>query len=148
LKNHAVSTFPLASGLLTEYPEIARLSEESSMAIQIRQNCLLLVLFVFTSTLFFLAAGVHGGQVSVSIEGKAFHPSQVTVSKGDTVAWTNKGDTTHTVTSGSDCSSSGEFNHWLAPRESFSYTFEKKGEFPYFSIPFCQQNMTGTVVVE
>ncbi len=87
-------------------------------------------------------------EIQIAVKDNSFEPRQITIQKGQTVKWTNEGQNTHTVTSGTDCSKNGQFNSWIAPGESFTHTFEKTGEYPYFCIPHCAKDMTGTVIVE
>lgn len=68
-------------------------------------------------------------------------PSSISVSLSETVTWTNKDDTEHTVTSRSnDIFNSGLFG----TNQSFSHQFTINGAFDYF----CQLHpwMTGTVI--
>lgn len=70
-----------------------------------------------------------------------FVPNTISVDLSNTVTWTNKDDTEHTVTS----KSSGAFNSGLfGANQSFSHQFTEDGTFEYF----CQLHpwMTGTVV--
>jgi plastocyanin len=84
---------------------------------------------------------------------KAFAPNPISAKVGDTVTWTNKDTTFHTITSGtgpSDPSKAKEFDSGistlLAPGKTFSHTFKTAGEVPYF----CQVHptMIGKVVVK
>ena len=83
---------------------------------------------------------------TITSDVRDFTLESLTVPVGDVIAWTNRGDTAHTVTSGTSPSpdgtwDSGSFNSG----QSFSFAFENAGEFAYFcSIhPF----MTGTITV-
>jgi plastocyanin len=84
----------------------------------------------------------------------AFAPNPINANVGDTVTWTNKDSTPHTVTSGTGGSSgtpdgkfdsSPGFNPLMAPQQTFSHTFEEAGEFPYY----CGLHpvMVGTVII-
>jgi plastocyanin len=80
--------------------------------------------------------------VEVSIEGFAFSPKSITVSKGTTVVWTNMDSIQHTATS-----DEGLFNSGLLSKgESWNYTFNEEGNYDYHCIP--HPNMKGTIVVE
>ena len=81
--------------------------------------------------------------LEVTIADFAFTPSNLAVSVGDTVTWTNTDSVPHTVTQ--NPSGSGFQSGTIASGESFSFTFEEVGEFTYF----CEfhPNMTGTIVV-
>ena len=81
----------------------------------------------------------------VKIVGNAgsnsFSPDPVEVKAGETVTWINDDSGRHTVTS-----KDGVFDSELMGKgQSFSYTFGKAGEYPYFCEP--HPNMVGTVVV-
>ncbi len=91
---------------------------------------------------------------SSSKTNDAFSPNPVQAKVGDTVTWTNKDTTAHTITSGTGANdpdkgkafdSSPNFNPLLTPQATFSHTFEEEGEFPYFCA--LHPNMVGTVVV-
>ena len=71
----------------------------------------------------------------------------LTVQAGTTVTWTNRDGVTHTATSGAPGSPNGLWDSsGLSSGNSFSYTFDQPGEFPYF----CRIHtvMRGTVTVE
>ena len=71
----------------------------------------------------------------------SFSPNPLEVKVGETVTWINDDSGRHTVTS-----KDGVFNSELMGRgQSFSYTFDKAGEYPYSCSP--HPNMVGTVVV-
>lgn len=76
----------------------------------------------------------------VDIVDNGFDPSEVEVSVGDTVQWTNVGNVGHTVTF-DDGPDSGS----LATDDRFDHTFEEAGEFAY--ICAIHPAMTGTVTV-
>lgn len=75
------------------------------------------------------------GSNEVWMVGNTFNVSNLEVSEGTTVTWTNQSSVNHTVTSGSrngddagDLFDSGN----LAPGETFSHTFEDAGNYDYF----------------
>jgi plastocyanin len=70
-----------------------------------------------------------------------FSPNPVEVKVGETVTWINDDSGRHTVTSKDGVFDSG----MMEKGQSFSYTFDKAGEYPYFCEP--HPNMVGTVVV-
>ncbi len=85
-------------------------------------------------------AGATGS--TVTIQNFAFNPVTITISKGQTVTWTNMDTVPHTVTSTTGVFDSGP----ISPGKTFSYTFNNAGTFEYSctihpSIPH------GTVVV-
>ena len=79
---------------------------------------------------------------AVDITGFAFSPETLTISIGDTVAWTNKESATHTATA-----DGGEFDSGnLGNGDTFSYTFTAAGTYTYY----CKihTSMTATIIVE
>jgi plastocyanin len=89
-----------------------------------------------------------------TLADKAFSPNPINVKVGDSVKWTNDDTQFHTVVSGSpnDSAKGKEFDSGLSgpnalttKGKTFSHTFAKAGEFPYF----CQLHptMVGKVVV-
>lgn len=102
-----------------------------------------------------------GNSVSIvpnasTLADKAFAPNPINAKVGDTITWTNKDTTFHTVTSGtgpSDTTKGKEFDSGLSgpnalttQGKTFSHKFMTAGEFPYF----CQLHptMVGKVVVK
>lgn len=79
--------------------------------------------------------------VSVGLSDNYFQPGRITVPVGTTVQWTNFGKQVHTITWDSDGWGSGE----LAPREVFSYTFNRPGTYAYHCARY--KEMRGVVVV-
>ena len=71
----------------------------------------------------------------------SFSPNPVEVKVGETVTWINDDSGRHTVTSKDGVFDSG----MMGKGQSFSFTFDKAGEYPYFCEP--HPNMVGTVVV-
>jgi plastocyanin len=87
--------------------------------------------------------GGGGGGTEVSMEEFTFQPSEVTVSVGDTVTWTNNDSVGHDVTA--DSFSSGDPGG-MASGDTFEQTFEEAGTFDY--VCTVHPGMEGTVVVE
>ena len=102
-----------------------------------------------------------GNSVSIvpnasTMADKAFAPNPLNAKVGDTVTWTNKDTTFHTVTSGtgpSDTTHGKAFDSGLSgptalttQGKTFSHKFMTAGEFPYY----CQLHptMVGKVVVK
>ena len=93
---------------------------------------------------------------SSTMADKAFSPNPLDAKVGDTVTWTNKDTTFHTVTSGtgpSDTTHGKAFDSGLSgptalttQGKTFSHKFMTAGEFPYF----CQLHptMVGKVIVK
>ena len=82
---------------------------------------------------------------SVDIKSFAFAPASVTITKGQSVRWTNSDGTAHTVSSGTAPTKDGEFDRDIANAASATITFDTAGTFPYFCN--IHQAMKGTVVV-
>jgi plastocyanin len=83
----------------------------------------------------------------VSIVGNSgsnsYNPNPIEIKVGDTVTWINNDSSPHTVTSSSN---DRTFDSDVLTRgETFSFTFDKEGQFPYFCT--LHPNMVGTVVV-
>lgn len=89
------------------------------------------------------SSGLGKKQVSVSIargsdspsNGKFYVPSELNISKGDTVIWKNEDTTLHTVTSGSPGGTNlgTEFDSdYVAAGKTFQHIFNKAGRFDYF----------------
>jgi nitrite reductase (NO-forming) len=81
----------------------------------------------------------------------AFSPKDIRTAVGTEVTWTNADSVFHTITSGESNgtigTADGIFDSGnVEPGETFSYTFDTSGTFPYFCTP--HPWMRGTVVVE
>jgi plastocyanin len=99
----------------------------------------------------FVVAPVLAGSTAVGIVGKAFDPTTITISAGDTVTWTvnqSIGEP-HSVTSGTPQDAGKQFDSGINLKDngqSFQFTFKDPGEYVYY----CQVHpveMTGKVVV-
>ena len=80
--------------------------------------------------------------VEVKIDNFSFGPQSITVPAGTKVTWKNRDDIPHTVVSTDHVFKSKV----LDTDESFSFTFDKPGTYPYFCS--VHPKMTGTVVVQ
>ena len=78
---------------------------------------------------------------TVTIQNMAFNPSTLNVQVGTTVMWINKDSVTHHVVSDTGVFDSGD----LATGQSYNYTFNQTGSFPYHCS--IHPSMTGTIVV-
>jgi plastocyanin len=90
-------------------------------------------------------APVIGNGTVVSIVGdlgsNSYSPNPVKVEVGETITWVNDDSNLHTTTS-----NGGIFNSdVLFEGKSFSYAFDREGEYPYFCD--IHPGMVGTVVV-
>jgi plastocyanin len=87
--------------------------------------------------------GGGGGAASVTMEGIAFNPAEITVKAGDTVTWTNEDSAGHDVTA--DDFNSGSPGG-IAQGDTFEHTFDTAGTFEY--VCTVHPGMEGTVKVE
>jgi plastocyanin len=78
---------------------------------------------------------------TVNIQNMAFNPSTLNVKVGTTVTWINKDSTAHDVVSDTGLFNSGNLNNG----QSYTYTFNQAGSFPYHC--GIHPSMTGTIVV-
>jgi plastocyanin len=82
------------------------------------------------------------GEVEVKIDNFSFGPQSLSVSPGTKVTWKNRDDIPHTVVS-----TEGVFkSRVLDTDETFSFTFDKPGTYPYFCS--IHAKMTGQVLVK
>jgi glucose/arabinose dehydrogenase/plastocyanin len=88
-----------------------------------------------------VAGPAHAATHNVSIVGFAFSPREITIEVGDTVIWTEKDGAFHTTTSDTGVWDSGT----LELNETFPFTFNTAGDYPYHCTP--HPGMTGTVIV-
>lgn len=79
--------------------------------------------------------------VSIEMRNYAFNPASISIRKGTTVTWKNYDQVSHTVTG----YNGGPDSSYLAPGETYSYTFNSVGTFAYHCIPHA--GMQGTVQV-
>ena len=84
--------------------------------------------------------------IFVSIAGNSgsnsYNPNRIEINVGDTVTWINNDSSPHTVTSSNDSAFDSDV---LMRGETFSFTFDKEGEYPYFCT--LHPSMVGTVIV-
>ncbi|HEX4824284.1 MAG TPA: cupredoxin family copper-binding protein [Candidatus Polarisedimenticolaceae bacterium] len=78
----------------------------------------------------------------VKIDNFSFGPVSLTVAPGTKVTWTNRDDIPHTVVADDKTFKSKV----LDTDETFSYTFDKPGTYPYFCS--IHPHMTGQIVVK
>ena len=72
----------------------------------------------------------------------SYNPNPIEIKVGETVTWINNNSSPHTVTSSNDSTFDSDV---LRRGETFSFTFDKEGEYPYFCT--LHPSMTGTAVV-
>ena len=108
---------------------------------------------VILSVLIVLGAGLaYGENAVVELAGFSFQPSSVTIDLGESVTWVNIDGEVHSTTNGTgfddpDYGLIRSFWFFNGPDETFTYTFDSPGDFPYFCIPHFFLGMTGTVTV-
>ena len=81
-------------------------------------------------------------------KGECYKPSEIVIMSGDTITWTNRDSTPHTVTSGdgSNTTPNGIFDSSIITKEkTYSFTFDNAGNYPYYCI--LHPNMIGEVKV-
>jgi plastocyanin len=102
-----------------------------------------------------LAAGCGGGDsptdpqtgtIEIELRPESFAPSQVTITPGSTIRWTNQEEIFHTITP--DGHSEWEREELEFEGEVFEHTFETEGVFHYFCEPHQALGMVGTIRVE
>ena len=91
--------------------------------------------------------GTTANTVNVTATSFRFTPQTMTIKEGTTVTWTNTDTIEHTVTSGVNGVPDGKFDQLLQPGETFSFTFNTAGDFPYFCRFHFAMGMTGSVTV-
>lgn len=85
----------------------------------------------------------------VEIYDSGFRPEEITISKGGTVRWVNRGSDDHTVQSDMFPQESGKdkkYSGRLAPGESWEKTFNVEGFYNYFDL--YDDELKGKVIVE
>src|SRR5688572_25241868 len=93
-----------------------------------------------------------GATFTVSMTNVRFTPANLTINVGDTVTW-NNAQGFHDTVSGSSGVPSGvwnsnnQFRRLMMPGESFSFTFNTAGTFPYYCTPHWTLGMVGTIRV-
>ena len=84
-----------------------------------------------------LAAGV-------SVVDFSYSPKTVTIQAGESVSWSNNGQSPHTVTADGGSFDSGNLN----PGQGYSHTFSTAGTYAYHCQYHQAQGMVGTVIVQ
>ncbi len=73
------------------------------------------------------AASADAPTRTVTMPGKLYDPSQISVLVGTTVTWKNDDSINHTVSADGDAFSSG----YVPPGGAFTFTFAKQGRYPF-----------------
>jgi plastocyanin len=102
-------------------------------------------LLTLSSAIYFVSLffQVHAATNFVSIKDSTFIPDRLAIYPGDTVTWTQDDTAEHSVTSQERIFNSGT----LPPGETFSFTFNDKGEFPYYCVFHGAGSMSGIINV-
>jgi plastocyanin len=72
----------------------------------------------------------------------SYNPNPIEIKVGDMVTWINDDSSAHTVTSSNDSTFDSDI---MRRGETFSFTFDNVGEYPYFCT--LHPSMVGTVIV-
>lgn len=96
---------------------------------------------------------IPAGAVKVEIVSMAYKPKHVNIKAGQTVAWVNKDNMTHTVTSGKGTAPDKNpllNSGFMGPYTMYTHTFNKPGKFSYLCLPHLYQESMrdATVTVE
>lgn len=99
------------------------------------------------------AKDIPAGAVKVEIVSMAYKPKHVKIKAGQTVAWLNKDNMTHTVTSGKGTAPDANpmlNSGFMGPYTVYTHTFNKPGKFSYLCLPHLYQESMrdATVTVE
>lgn len=100
-----------------------------------------LTILIYFAALIFFGVDAMADTVDVSIQDFTFNPAAIEIASGSSVRWTNNDAVPHTSTSDDPYWDSGS----LANGESFVFTFDTVGEFPYHCT--FHPTMHGTVTV-
>lgn len=110
-----------------------------------RKYLTLMILCIGAAAIFLVSSCGEEG-ATVTIKDFSFQPETVTIKAGETVTWVNEDRRDHMVMSGAPPVMTDLFmSPSLAKGESWSYTFEEPGEYPYHSMT---GSFLGTVIVE
>jgi plastocyanin len=78
-----------------------------------------------------------------------FVPESLSIARGDTVTWANRGAVQHTSTSGTNGFPDGRWDSpAMAPGDSFRRAFDSTGTYPYYCRFHSGSGMRGWIVVE
>lgn len=103
-----------------------------------------------------IVLGYLGSNVPVMIAGAlVFEPSTVTISKGDTVTWTNNAGFPHNIVfdedevpAGVNADALSNEDYLNAPGETVTRKFDVAGEYGYYCEPHQGAGMVGKVIVQ
>ncbi len=78
------------------------------------------------------AAITFGEGLAVQISGQSYQPKALRVAAHSLVTWTNADPEEHSITQGEPGNRSGFDSGILEPNETFTFTFDEPGDYPYF----------------
>ena len=97
------------------------------------RNASIVAVSVVATVLMSLLAGAaearDDGVRKIDIKGRKYSPAKLTIKTGETVVWTNRDDSDHTIVA--DDGSFGTRENDLSRGESYKFTFKKKGRYKY-----------------
>lgn len=106
------------------------------------------IFFLIFTASFLFSTAVFAEFYEVKIKDNLYEPANLTVKPGDTVRWVNAGDSQHTITSGSEGMPDGFFSSKsISKGDSFEYTFNFPGSYPYFCTQHYLFEMKGVIEV-
>jgi plastocyanin len=96
--------------------------------------------------------GALAATFTVSMRNFSFSPSSLTINVGDTVTWTDQQGNHDTVSGVGGVpsgvwSSNNQYHRLMSINETFSFTFNTPGTFPYYCTPHWTFGMIGTIRV-
>lgn len=100
-----------------------------------------LALFTAAPLALALAGRAQAATHAITIQGMAFSPAEITISRGDTIRFTNNDSAPHTAT----FRSAGKDTGRLSQGQSAELTFETAGSYDYFCA--VHPSMRGRVIV-
>jgi plastocyanin len=94
------------------------------------------IAFLFAAALLMASVSFAcGGDTTVVIKDFKFDPTEVTIKVGDSVTWENEDRRSHQIMSGAPPVMTEDFvSPNLASGDSWTYTFEEAGEYPFHSM--------------
>lgn len=101
-----------------------------------RRRSLAAVMTVTAALILALVASACGGsETTVIIRDLSFEPVEVRIKAGEAVEWKNEDRRSHQIMSGAPPVMTDDFaSPVLQAGESWSYTFEQPGEYPYHTM--------------
>ena len=109
--------------------------------------CLLALAVLAVTALLLVPAACGSSGATITMKELAFEPSTVTIKKGQSVTWNNEDRRDRQIMSGHPPIMTDDFmSPVLKTGESWSFTFDKTGEYPFHDMMI--PGLLGSVVVE